>query len=488
MNDLWTDDEIAELFASANPIPTSRMTEVRVGRDRATGRNSRAHSLNLGDRPLVPVDEGQRERWWLVAGVAAAVALIVSLLVTTTADDDPVPADDPDTTISVESTLDESADAVDTAEDFIAALNAYDTAAVRTMVAPDAPFSVAHVGAEEAVDRAITLKGQIAWREAWEWQWEDSSCSADPPLSTPAQASVEPGHTFEYDTIARCTFRSHNRLGDAAERSRDGDLRVYLSDGMITRAHGSTITEEWRPVVRPFLDWAKGERPEEWATAWDDDLGPLLTVESVAVERGFLDEYLALDGDVRHVYAFISALNRHDVSMARQLVVPGSTIDVVPPDEEDWYPATDLDVQFRWQAAFGWQWVETACRNSTAAEREIAQVSALGEVRCQFRHRNRLTDATDVAMAGSARFELDAEGITYVWWDANWDAFLGELNRVHDWARSSHPSLADRTWIEDDCCVVDVSIDGADALDELYTLYIDHGAIDLLRTTESTSE
>lgn len=454
MTDMWTDDHVAELFASANPVPKER----RPGHLPATVAEPAARAdggvtFDLGDRPLVAVDDERRERWWLVVGVAATVALVVSLLVATAFGDSPQPADEPETTVPDATPVVEAADRdVRRAYDFIAALNDADAEAAGALIEPGAPISIAPMSPIETIDKGVTLEGQIAWREAWHWRWEEPSCRVDEQRSTPDVIDAEniptprgadvgegrPDVFVEFDTIATCTFTSRNRLGGLTDRPQFGSLRLRLLDGRITHAEGSTTGDEWRPVIRPFLDWAEAERAEDWAKAWDEG-GPLLTVESAVVERRVLDEYVALNGDdpsLRRAYEFMAAVNSHDAAAASALVAPSADVEVVP-DGNDGDGVAPLDVQFAWQDAFDWQWAEYHCVSPTARL-----------VNCNFVHRNRLLDHEGRQLRGGAVFSIGDTGIERITWSAEWDSYGDALEQFVEWVNTHHPDEAVQIWYD----------------------------------------
>lgn len=427
MTDMWTDDEIADLFASANPIPTGRVTEVRRGGHGATGRESLPASLDLGDRPLVPADEGHHERWWLVVGVAAAVALVVSLLVTTTVDDtDPVPADEPEPTVPEPPVAEPSA-SVAIVESFIDAVARHDLDAAEAVVAPGENLVIS-IGSTLPDGSTADLVDQFTFLEATGWWWEVERCN-----------DIADDHVW-------CRVRHHDRLTDHAGVEATGTAEFWLSDEMIRDARVQAQLDDYgTDAVEPFLAWVADQYPDDvdrMVIDYRGDLAPILNDESASLFDAHLTEYIGSDtatrpvdadsrasDDLEAVERFIEAFNDRDLA-AMELV---STEDLVL----EYFEFDELPLAMEWYEVVDWRWEDASC--------EVAEVGV--RTWCQLSVRSRLTDLTHFETGAHVLFLMNNGAIETV--DETPDLVrltVGGDSPFGDWVVANHPGDFERIW------------------------------------------
>jgi hypothetical protein len=251
-DDLRTEDDIARLFADANPIPNHGRVDNRwrPATDIASIRNSDTGSdVMIGlEEPTEPdTGQGRDRRGWLLA--AAVVALVVSTAVAVI-DWDDRGSDTTATPITTPDTLPPTRLAV--VEDFVDALSAYDVEAVSRTLTPGAVPAIVP-GLYVSVDGTASLDDQLAWLEAFDWTSEIESCRE------------------EGDTGAYCTARQRNRLSDLVPLEMSSTMLFGFRDGLIDQVVVSTDLDEYgREAYRPFIQWVEDHHPDDVDRLWAD--------------------------------------------------------------------------------------------------------------------------------------------------------------------------------------------------------------------------
>jgi hypothetical protein len=186
-----------------------------------------------------------------------------------------------------------------TAERFMAAMNDRDADAAGALIGPSQPVSVVPMGSDEARDKGVTIDVQFAWQEAYDFRWDDVSCSVTERHPTAIRKTLrnadEAGVVVYFDAVAACSATVHTILDRIRGRPSHERVDLWLNDGQITYAKRTSASDGFngRDVDREFHAWAEAERADEWAQAHNDE-GPIMTMESIAVEARLVDEYVTL--------------------------------------------------------------------------------------------------------------------------------------------------------------------------------------------------
>ena len=453
MNDTRTDDEIAGLFAAANPLPAHRSAPDRseIGLPPTDEPAS-----DLDDGALRPLpDAAPRERWGLVVGVAAAVALVVSLAVTTTVGEgEPAPADEPDDTVSTLSTLPApEPTAVDrakaaTIDAFLEAIARHDVDAARQQTVAS-PELVIAPGAAKSGQPIASLADQFTWMEAFDWRWDDAEC--------------EP---FTGGRVA-CEIRIRNRLTDFSGVDYLA-LAVFgfVDDRIATVTHFTRSSRSYSSAAfQPYAQWMEEHHPDDVSRLWSDQ-GPHLNAETAAIMDARLTEYVGQIGE-ELAYEFIAAVNDGDAEAARAVLAPDRTPQLVW-DENGSLPT--LEAQLAWLGAFHTTWDAPQC----AATRP-------NSVACEFRYGNRLSQAQHgQTEPGSVTFRIVDGGIEMTRGTVpadgpppatTYDAFIY-------WVNATDPETAHRIWTNGDEGEI-VTEASASLLDEQLSEFLASGVVDL---------
>jgi hypothetical protein len=274
-DDLRTEDDIARLFADANPIPNHGRAG-DAGHLPADGTRSDV-MLDL-EEPTQPATRPERrQRRWLPA--AAAVAALVAGAVVAAWVDVRTPDDDPNTTrppLTTPDTLPPNRVAV--VEEFVAALSAYDVAAANRMLAPGTVPTLVP-GVDGSRDGTVSLDDQLAWLAAVGSTSEIESCR-------------EHGETGAY-----CTVRHRDRLGDLVPIEMPGTMLYGFEDGLIDELVVTTEFGVYRSeALSPFHEWLVEHHPDDvarlWTEAGSDGVLPVVTRDAAELMDARLTEYI----------------------------------------------------------------------------------------------------------------------------------------------------------------------------------------------------
>lgn len=287
-NDLLNDDDIARLFADANPVPKhGRATGygLAVADDAGLGQVAVDHDtsidvvIGLDERPAAPTGRlAQHPRRWLLA--AAAMALVVGAAIATLQHDDPANVGGAATTepqITTPDTLPPTRLRV--VEDFVAALSAYDVAAVSRLLAPGAVPALVP-GADKLPYGTASIEDQLAWLSAGGSTWELENCR-------------EQGEIGAY-----CTARERNRLSDLIELEMPVTMLFGFENGRIDRLVLTTDRAEFGPkAFVPFYEWLVAHHPDDVERLWmpvdRGTFASIVTQDAAELADTRLTEYIA---------------------------------------------------------------------------------------------------------------------------------------------------------------------------------------------------
>ena len=424
------------------------------------------------------------ERWWLVGAAAALLAVVVSLVVWAE-EDPPSNVDEPTTTTpAVPPITDVDTDQADDSEgasgpaeiarDFLIAISQHDAGAAWRSVAPNAAISIATpFNPTEVVERGITLRDQLAWLEAWDWRWDDPSCSAE--VHSVRGFVISSDTTIQYDTTVTCTAEARYRLSDVDGTSQDAGLRLYALDDRIVYGVETSLDDGqliWTPSWSSFVDWAETNHAEESANIWTDD-GPVLSQQAASIVEELVREYVdtasslvdASAGVTPPIAEFVGAVSAHDADTAAALVADDAgPIEVAPGSVLNDGTSAALSDQLRWLEAFGWTWEDVACTDPAVARDRVF---------CRFDQRNRLTEATETEIPSWATFIVADGRIRSVTVDDDKDNYSGAaFMPYYSWVRSEYPDDWRVMWTHGGSITPVLNEESARLMDEHLTEYI----------------
>jgi hypothetical protein len=233
---LITDEEVAVMYARANPVPSLDLLDPfdPVDIDHLIAESERSSNNMSEIRTIEPKLEPARSR--PVAGVAAVVALVVAGIVVVIA------------------LANRQPEVVDTtpqgiAEAFMAALNDHDADALVSLLADD-------VVIEFGPDTVEGYRPQIEQWQALGWTWEDVACAEAPPTDT-------------QPPVVRCAYAFSNDLTRAVGVGPYGNnaYRLTIDAGKIQEVNGAETDDPFQAeALGVFFDWVAENHPEDAET------------------------------------------------------------------------------------------------------------------------------------------------------------------------------------------------------------------------------
>ena len=448
MTDMWTDDEIAELFARANPVPASHRSPDQTAIELVAPKA--VPGFDLDDHPVQPIAE-RGKHWGVVIGVAAATALVVSLLVATTVDEgQPVPVDEPVTTLATVPGVEEGfidpvhATAINA---FLAAIAEHDVDGAVELTTASAELDIAP-GAVKPGQPIVDLAIQFGWMESFDWRWEDPTCAPGPDGDIECAIQVR-NRLTEFSGVAYLARASFEFVGD----------RISSVTHIV---EPSNYDDE---AFRPYARWMQENHLDDVTRLWSTQ-GALLTAETAAIMDARLTEYIGQSGE-ELADEFIAAVNDADVEAARAVLAPDRTLQLVGTEDSS---MPTLEAQFAWLRASGTTWDDSRC----AAMRP-------NSVTCEFRYGNRLGRAQHAqAETGSVTFRTVDGGIEMTGYRPPWksDAPYMDYDAFIYWVNATDPETAHRIWTDGDGAEI-VTEATASLLDEQLSAFLASGAVDL---------
>lgn len=442
MSDHRTDDDIARLFATANPVPQRPGPDAngdepgRPLRHRAERSDIMLHVDET--RPDAP-DRPWRTRGWLIGIAAAALVVVVGFAIARDGDD--VPADDTDVTppaITTPDTMDAPGSAV--LDQVVDAFNGRDAAALRSTLAADAD--------DAAVDVIEELIDEFEWYDAFGWRWTDLSCTDEGP-----------------ERVV-CDVTEQNRLTDYSGVLRFVSFDAHVVDGAIETLLMRYDTDQFSAFAfGPFIEFVAGTNPDDAVRMWSEG-----GAESSAARTELFDRYLtAFTAEPTPPMApHRAVLSAHGTPRPERadiadLFAPGGSISDAWIDDPESYDGV-LDVLAAWE--FDWNLVSPSCDVDLDAE----------PVRITCR-----TQPTSVFAA--AGLEILPRGVTFaVTGDGITSAAMGDLagataralRPFFDWIVDEHPDdVAQVLDVTGDAPSPVMTTDTAQRLGELAAEYVE---------------
>jgi hypothetical protein len=163
------------------------------------------------------------------------------------------------------------------AEAYIDALNAYDAAAVRVLLAPDAVVRDPQWEGLEELDLGVEAN------RVWGLRFEPFECRPNP-------LHPEPGKVL-------CTYTLQTALHRIeGARLLQSTFDIHVSDGLIVRAYNMFYLPDMRPAFEPFHDWTLSVDRRAQSRIFYNRPGslywtPILTEEALAEAASLLAAY-----------------------------------------------------------------------------------------------------------------------------------------------------------------------------------------------------
>jgi len=433
-----SDDDVMRVFEEADPARRP---------DRAGGRVDGAGYLAaLRDRtvPMTFTEFSETEsskpetrpgRSWAWVGAAAAAAMVVVGAVALLTRDDTQPD-----TEAATGAAGASAE-IDVAEQFIAAFNDRDPAAVEAVstdgLTVDIPLVVAGLQVGE-------LPSLMAWYDAFDWRWEDPTCQ-----------------TTSLGADVRCELFERNRLTDLTGAERPATASFTMTDGEVESVKVDADSSDYFPnAFTPFRYWMRVNHPDDVTRMWASGR-PVLSAESVALFDRHLGEYAALlSAETDIAKRFIAAFNDRDLAAMEAVSTDGLTIDSTAIVAG--LQAEELPSLMAWYDAFDWRWDDPTCRTRSLG----------ADIRCELFERNRLTDLTGAERPATVSFTMTDGQVEAVDVDADLSHYtLFAFVPFRNWVRANHPDDLARMWTVDTPVL---STESAGLFDRHLTEYTDH--------------
>ena len=438
--DMRSEDDIARLFADANPIPNPTGPAATHPAEPWTSATPDAALVDLADPPRTDEATGPAGRWGAIAA-AAAIVLLVAGLVFVVIDDDATPADEnpSPTSITTPDTLAPVPVAITSGPviDLIDAFNARDADGMRRALG-DAVSPQTTEQVEGVID-------DFAWYDAFGWRWIDVRCDA------PTDATV------------RCDVTERNRLTDYTGVTRSVELVATLDDGAIERLALSEESQEYSTAAfEPFQEWVVASDPDDYLAMWfDDSIDP---VDRARLFDAYLTRFTADPEPPTPVHRAFLAAHARDASERPDIVAmfaPDGTISGGWTDDPVRHTEA-LDVL----RAIGFDWGEpSSCR--------VPPATRPPRIQCGLRPTTSLDEA-GLRMPGQrVSFVVTADGIRDVVandMDGTLDTALAPF---YDWMADQHPDDA-AVLLVDDGERLALALDpaGAPRLTELVDEYV----------------
>lgn len=435
-DDLRTDDDIARLFADANPIPVGRSA------DRSTAPRRTSVMVDLADQ-RGPDEPTRPTRPWAAIAAAVTIGVLAAGLTFVVLDDgSSAPADEGGrpTTITTPDTLAPPAGAVTSGPviDLVDAFNTRDAEGMRRALG-DTASSPTRTGVEEII-------GEFAWYDAFDWRWTDLSCV-----------------TSTTDTV-RCDVTVRNRLTDYSGVTRSAQLLGSLDGDRITVLAITEDFDEYSQVAfEPFREYVFATNPDDFVRMWDED-GSLDPDARAELFDSYLDRYTVDDQPptpAHRVFLGAHASGTADRTSLTDAFAPGAEIDGAWADEPDGY-VDGVETL----AALGFDWgTPEYCR--------IPEPATTFLLSCFVRPASDL-DAAGLLLGGQTlSFVMSADGIETFGAGSIAASIDERLSPFLDWIVERHPQDADVLLvISDDERALSFAPEGADRLAELVDEYL----------------
>ena len=249
-----TDDQVAAMFAKANPLPSLDLLDPVEPLDPGHLADRSERSRDMTELKTTPTLEGVKRRSRrLVPVLGVTVIAVVALAVLMTRDGG---------VASPESL----------ASAYMEARENLDAETAQALFAPDATVS------DEGYDLS-EMPALFDWYRALNWNWTRGEC---------AEPSNPPG---EGGTIVQCSteFESDwtRALGHAPITA---DVQILVSEGAITTLT-SALDIEFEGVWGAFFTWIDANHPDDIDQMYDS-VGPLLDDDSIALWEQYTDEFV----------------------------------------------------------------------------------------------------------------------------------------------------------------------------------------------------
>jgi hypothetical protein len=402
-----TEDEIAELFASANPRPYA-VPDDTVGQMSASGTADSLLDMVVfdGDTGRAAAPPRPRRRWWEVAAAAAAVLAVLGglgALAASLGHNDGAPS----RTADAVAVADLGA-VTATVEEFVAAFNERDIDAMEAMMAPGHPLtSFLPFDSSDGLTPSL-----MEWFAAFDWRWEIDGCRTVTDRVT-------------------CDVEQRNRLTDYTETQLPGVMSFTLVDGRI----GAIVeTVDWgmysRQAFRPFALWVATVHPDDVGIIWAKPV----TAESAQRLDDRLAEYTASPEPPRTpLETFLAARSAADSETVVATLTPDAAVDdlwaTTPADYADTLAVLD---------AMDWSWEIKDC--------ELDEITSdATRLRCLATATSVWSDAGIGGSVSAARLEVSVSGdrVSAVSSSLTAERLDRALTPWYEWLRSEHPDDVD---------------------------------------------
>jgi hypothetical protein len=253
------EDQIAAMFARANPVPSLDLLDPidTMDIDHLTSHSERSSVMSEIHtiEPELDQPPARRPVGALVAAgvmVVAAAVVIVAL-----ANREPEVAATP----------------VEIAESFLEARNAHNAEAMSELLADDAVF----VPGEELLMNEDNLPAAAEFEEITGWTHEVQSCVEDFP------------------SRVRCNYAMENDLGRALGRVPIvGTFVIFeVEEGRIVTVQNSGDSDYIGGTMVAFGEWVEENHPEVAAVMLPDDMAQILEPEALALWKQYIPEFVA---------------------------------------------------------------------------------------------------------------------------------------------------------------------------------------------------
>lgn len=403
-----SDDDVMRLFEQADPARRpDRVNDHVAGAGYLTAlREQRSIDMTITEPPRTEAQSPRPRRWALMGAAAAVAALVIGLVAVVARDSESTaPAAQPPAPTAPPTE-------VEIGEQFYAALDDRDLAALQTLMSSDGVYGDAPVE---------DLPAHLAALEAWDWEWYEVACEPE-----------------TVDADVRCEIAARNRLTDLTGTELLGYSLLTMTDGTIDRVLDEVDFSDYSTnAFVPFTTWLAENHADDHQTIFGGANDTFRqTPESAALLDQHLTEYIDGFGAENAVEQFVAAVNDRDLSAIEALSNDGLTVSV------DGVTGGALRVDelpslIAWYDAFDWRWEDVTC--------EASSVGA--EVECELFERNRLTDLTAAERPATASFAMtdgQIESVTVVA-DLS-DYSLIAFDPFARWVQSNHADDVNRMW------------------------------------------
>jgi hypothetical protein len=374
-----------------------------------------------------------RTRIAIWSGVAASAVLITVAVVAMTRG-----GDDADRVVAV----DETRQAIDLAQEFVAARDRWDGEAVRALVADDAEI----VG-ESQVTAADDYLVNAEFERVTEWRFRDAECAA-----------TEVGPPIE----VTCTYVMENAWSQALGVGpfTGSSFTVLIDDGQIQQVTHSFDVNLFSPqVFEVWVQWLNDTHSDDVDTMYDFT-GPVpiahSTPEALNLQEQYTDEFIA----VRNAVSFIEARDRWDGEAVRAMVADDAEI----VGENQVTTADDYLVNAEFERVTEWRFMEPECA--------AIEVGPPARVSCFYVMENAWSRALGVGPFTGSRFtfEIDDGQIQEVDHYFDYNLFGPQAFEVWvAWLIDNHPDDVDAMYDFDGGVAAVLSTPEALAFQERYT-------------------